>query len=161
MGLDMYINVRKNAYKSFSIYDKQKGVKDETYYPDDLNIFKDYIMANHAKVTEITTQYMVGYFRKFNALHHHIVETYADGNDDCTPVYLYQDAVEEIRNRLKQVLDDHSKAEEMLPPCEGFFFGSTEIDEYYFKDVESAYYLFDMLANIDFTKYDVIYQASW
>ena len=37
-----------------------------------------------------------------------------------------------------QVLKDHSKAEELLPTMSGFFFGSTDYDDYYYKDVEEV-----------------------
>ena len=33
---------------------------------------------------------------------------------------------------------DNSKAEELLPTCSGFFFGSTDYDEYYFEDLKDS-----------------------
>ena len=48
------------------------------------------------------------------------------------------DDVEELLEACKQVLADHSKAEELLPTCDGFFFGSTDYDEWYFDDVKEV-----------------------
>lgn len=45
----------------------------------------------------------------------------------------------------KQVKEDNSLAEELLPTVEGFFFGDTEYDEYYFDDIQ---YTIDTLTQI-------------
>lgn len=45
----------------------------------------------------------------------------------------------------KQVKGDNSLAEELLPTVEGFFFGDTEYDEYYFDDIQ---YTIDTLTQI-------------
>lgn len=42
-------------------------------------------------------------------------------------------------NQCKQVIDDHSLADSILPTVSGFFFGDTSYDEYYFQDIEYTY----------------------
>ena len=51
------------------------------------------------------------------------------------PLKIERKDVEELLDRCNQVLEDHSKAEELLPTEDGFFFGSTDYDKYYFEDV--------------------------
>lgn len=80
---------------------------------------------------------IVGYFRKVNFL----VKYFSDLGFDVenqTPFYINKDQVTELRDRCQRVLDDHSLAEDLLPTMGGFFFGSTDYDEYYFEDVEEV-----------------------
>ena len=44
----------------------------------------------------------------------------------------------DIIDRCKRVLADHSLADELLPTQAGFFFGSTDYDEWYYHDVEDV-----------------------
>jgi len=75
------------------------------------------------------------YWRKANAIHNYIVSNHAI-DDDCRPIELDRDAIEGLRNRCTDVLSDHSQADELLPTKSGFFFGSTEYDEWYFEELE-------------------------
>ena len=162
MGLDQYFTARKGTWNSFGRWDAEEGKKDNTEYPAALNVFADYIFEQNFKSTQIKIDYQIGYFRKFNALHSYIVKNYADGVDECQDIWLTKKGIEKLLEVLKQVSEDHSKAPELLPTQSGFFFGSTEYDEYYFADVEEAIKLFEMIiANLDFDKFDLIYRASW
>lgn len=57
---------------------------------------------------------------------------------------------------------DSSVADELLPTASGFFFGSTDYDEYYVKDIE---YTIDLCRRIldttDFDKEMLYYVSSW
>ena len=55
---------------------------------------------------------------------------------DCV---LYKEDIEGLKNRCEEVLNDHSRAKELLPTVGGFFFGDTDYDEYYFKNVQEVY----------------------
>ena len=122
----------------------------------------------------------IGYWRKFNALHDYIVSNFSNGKDDCRPIGLGSGAVAQILEVLEKVNKDNSKAEELLPTASGFFFGSTEYDEWYFKDVERSIEIFReareileldnpplkgteeiMSGNNPWCFREVIYQASW
>ena len=53
-------------------------------------------------------------------------------------------------------------AQEMLPTQSGFFFGSTDYDEYYLKDVTNTIKIInDVLEQTDFSQYTIYYRASW
>jgi hypothetical protein len=50
-------------------------------------------------------------------------------------------------------------AEELLPSHSGFFFGSTEYDEWYFKDLTRTVEIIDRCLASKFDYFE--YQASW
>ena len=43
-----------------------------------------------------------------------------------------------VKSTLKQIDKDHSKADELLPTADGFFFGNTNYDEWYYNDVKNT-----------------------
>ena len=113
----------------------------------------------------------VGYWRKFNALHNHIVENYADCRDECQQIGLHEDDLREILNTLNQAKDvldrnvsDEVKADKLsriLPTSEGFFFGATEYGDYYEECVDyTISVLTDLLDECD-DDCTFYYQASW
>jgi uncharacterized protein YbdZ (MbtH family) len=89
-----------------------------------------------ARIKEITEQ--VGYWRKANQIHAWFVEHVQAGKDDCMDYYVNRQQLEELLDVVNTVLTDHAKAPELLPPQAGFFFGSTDYDEWYFKDLEQT-----------------------
>ena len=78
----------------------------------------------------------LAYFRKINFLIPFIEDYYNINLENCKDVEIDKECIEELLIRCKQVLEDSSKAEELLPVKGGFFFGSTEYDQNYFKDVQ-------------------------
>lgn len=71
---------------------------------------------------------------------------------------------EELKNKCEQVLQDHSVAKELLPTRSGFFFGSTEYNDYYFQDVkevkdflESLIPSFDTLSDTEHIDFEIWY----
>ena len=86
----------------------------------------------------------VGYFRKVNFL----VRYFADLGFDVenqVPFRITKDDVLELLDRCNRVLENHELAEELLPTVSGFFFGSTDYDEWYFEDVEAVKYYIEIL----------------
>ena len=78
----------------------------------------------------------IGYFRKVNFLIPFFESQLGDKIENLCKVKIDKEDAEELLRRCSAVLDDHSKAEELLPTQEGFFFGNTDYDDYYFMDVE-------------------------
>ena len=72
-------------------------------------------------------------FRKVNFLFKFFEDKIGDRNP--TTIEVTTDDLCDLRDRCSRVLLDHTLAEELLPTCSGFFFGSTEYDDDYFKDV--------------------------
>lgn len=75
----------------------------------------------------------VANFRKVNFLFKFFENKIGDRNP--TTIEVTTDDLRELRDRCSKVLTDHTLAEELLPTCSGFFFGSTEYNKDYFKDV--------------------------
>lgn len=61
-----------------------------------------------------------------------------------------------------KVIINPEVAEELLPSCGGFFFGSTEYDEYYIQDIENTIEIIKkVLATTDFETQAIYYVSSW
>ena len=79
----------------------------------------------------------LGYFRKVNFLVG-FFESKGFDVEHQTPFCFDREVAKELLDLCNQVLKDHNKAEELLPTMSGFFFGSTDYNEYYFEDVEEV-----------------------
>lgn len=101
----------------------------------------------------------LGYWRKANAIHGWIVRTLADGVDKCQKIKVTRHNLAELRKLCLMVLADRTLARELLPPTDGFFFGSYEIDELYEQDLRETVSIIDNALNSK--KRVFIYQASW
>lgn len=81
----------------------------------------------------------VAYFRKYNFLipaMEKILETKIENGQFYN---VDEEVIKKLRDRCKLVMENHDYAKELLPTTEGFFFGNTDYDEYYFNDVEQVY----------------------
>jgi hypothetical protein len=94
----------------------------------------------------------LGYWRKHPNLHGYIVQTFAEGVDNCQPIDLNAQAIERIIDAVTR---------DGLPHTEGFFFGATDGTE---KDED----LRILKAALDWLRTDeplvmrsVTYRASW
>lgn len=103
----------------------------------------------------------LAYFRKNNWLRKFIVDN-TDYEDDYDCVYLRvtRDLLKTLLNDINNVLDNNSKAEELLPTQSGFFFGSTEYDRWYFNDLGNSKEKIQRIINIT-TDGDVILYYEW
>jgi len=74
-----------------------------------------------------------------------------------------------LLDACKQVKDDNSKAEELLPSASGFFFGNVEYDEWYFNDIDYTIEVLEGLLKETYKTKDgkeyftgeIYYQSSW
>jgi hypothetical protein len=97
------------------------------------------------------------YFRKVNFVYNFFSDKLE--NECC---FADKSDIEELISRCDKVLADHSLAEELLPTTSGFFFGSTDYDEWYFKDVEDCKKQMENLLSKYDDETDVIYFImSW
>ena len=104
----------------------------------------------------------VGYWRKANQIHNWFVENVQEGIDDCN---CYEVSEEQLKNLLdvcRKVKDDINHAKELLPTCEGFFFGSTEYDDYYLENIDSSIKLLErVLKETNFNEESIFYYSWW
>jgi hypothetical protein len=151
MGLDMYLI----AKRYISPYDPADA--ELTKLAKEIN-FGDGTM----EVREVTFEAM--YWRKANAIHRWFVDNIQDGVDNCAEYYVDIKYLTELRNLCKKVLEDPENAMELLPPKSGFFFGSTDIDEFFIDDLTSTVERFDYLLELPEVKDHTVslyYHSSW
>jgi hypothetical protein len=73
--------------------------------------------------------------------------------------YSFVDGIKTYNTSEGKVMKDPSEAQRLLPTTEGFFFGSTDYDEWYVKDLEATVKILeDALAD---ENADYYYQSSW
>jgi len=96
----------------------------------------------------------LGYWRKHPNLHGFIIETFADGVDECQQISLSQDDLETIYNAVQ---------DNKLPHTTGFFFGESDgsKDERDY-DLKVLHRSIEWLLVNNSDEYrTVVYQASW
>ena len=147
MGLDMYLNAK--VYLS-------------EYNPEAKEISDKIAALMHTSLRPNEVSFQVAYWRKANAIHKWFVDTVQDGNDDCKEYYVDNQQLQALVDTCKAVLNDNSLAESLLPPQQGFFFGNTEIDEYYLDDLKTTVERLEIiLKDYSDSKWDFYYQSSW
>lgn len=162
MGLDMYLEARKEVYVGTCLDDSNGQIKCEL--PPELKMFED---VWHKSITH-KEDYTIGYWRKANHIHKWFVDNCGDGVDECQDMYVSKEKLEELLKLCNEVLAEHGDAENKLPTQDGFFFGGTEYDEYYFDDVkytkevcEKAIQFLDEREKAKDYLWSIHYQASW
>lgn len=155
MGLDMYLKGKRYISSYFNEGDNEKAAKIAELFPE--------LAGRNGRMdSSIVKEVMVelGYWRKANAIHQWFVQNCQEGEDDCQAYYVGRDQLEELRKLCQEVLADRSQARELLPPQSGFFFGSTEVDEYYFQDLEQTIKIIDEALTLP-DSWEFEYQSSW
>lgn len=75
----------------------------------------------------------VCYWRKANCVRRFFQEALdADDAQLSRGALVKRKHIEELIDRCDKVLKDHSKADELLPTQDGFFFGTIDYDDWYF-----------------------------
>lgn len=146
MGLDMYLNASKHLYReeSFELVEKIKKMTGSSMIP-----------------RRIVFDAM--YWRKANAIHKWFVDNVQFGEDDCKEYDVDIDQLKTLCSLLDKMLSmPKEEAIKLLPTTSGFFFGSTEYDEWYWKDIEETRdRLNELLSDPTIDDYYFTYQSSW
>ncbi len=100
----------------------------------------------------------VAYWRKANQIHPWFVRNVQGGVDECEQFPVSREQLETLRQTCMEVLD--TKNYKLLEPQEGFFFGSTDIDEYYWEDLRDTINQLDKVLEMP-AAYTFFYQSSW
>ena len=157
MGLDMYL-YRKEYVSTFAWTQDEKAVKEANLHS---------VIANHFNIDPnmggIYVDYCVAYWRKANAIHGWFVNTLAGGVDECQPIYVSLDKLIELRELANSVVLTPAMAGDILPTQSGFFFGSSDIDEWYISDMKKTVEMLDkVISSVSPEDYPTFfYQASW
>ena len=97
--------------------------------PNDVSVVKDFFN----KFENMYYAESDVYFRKVNFVYNFFSDKL---EDECC--FADKSDIEELISRCDKVLADHSLAQELLPTRSGFFFSSTDYDDWYFSDVEDC-----------------------
>ncbi len=104
----------------------------------------------------------VAYWRKANHIHSWFVTHCQEGKDDCKRYYVGREKLEELLQTCQIVAADPSLAKTLLEPKSGFFFGSSDIDDWYFENLNNTIKMLGtVLANPRLEDCDFYYQSSW
>jgi hypothetical protein len=102
------------------------------------------------------------YWRKANQIHDWFVQNVQGGVDECDEYPVTPGELMSLVETCQKVLANRDLAEELLPTTSGFFFGSTDYDEYYFEDLENTIeQITTALDNHTDSGTQFYYQASW
>ena len=133
--------------------------------PSGWKIVEPYVIERDTHIHWLDLSEEVGYWRKANAIHRWFVENVQNGVDDCGRYNVSKEQLEELLENCKEVIKNHLNEEDdysILPTEDGFFFGSTEYDEWYYEDISSTIKILEkVLAETDFENYQITYQSSW
>lgn len=114
------------------------------------------------KGDQLEVEGVVMYWRKANAVHRWFVEWVQGGADDCDMYRVHSEALAGLVDAAERVTVDHALAEDLLPSQGGFFFGSTEYDEWYFADIEeTARTLKQVMPSLAGAGVEFYYRSSW
>ena len=154
MGLDMYLTAKRYLWK-----DEDKAISEAInelvgVKADPKKRFNGSSLV--AKGISLDAMY----WRKANAIHGWFVDNCQDGVDDCRQAHVSREALIVLRDIVQRILNDRNLASELLPTQEGFFFGSTEYDEYYFGDLEETVRIIDDALSCG-DEWTFAYQSSW
>ena len=146
MGLDMWLYAKKYFFGNDEMITK---------------ISKEFPEMEGFECKEV--KFEVAYWRKANQIHKWFVDNCQDGVDECQNSFVSKENLEELLKLVKEVLENHDKAEELLPCGEGFFFGGNEYDEDYFDDLNNTKEMLEKILNrIKENKgWDIYYSSSW
>lgn len=128
MGLDMYLKRKKYVGAQYEHRNVTGSIS--------IKIGDKELPIDFKKVSYI--EEAVCYWRKANAIHKWFVENVQKNVDDCGDYYVETEQLKELLELCKQVKDNPTQANELLPTTSGFFFGSTEYDEWYFEDINET-----------------------
>jgi hypothetical protein len=152
MGLDMYLRAKKYI-SNFDYYEKDKEVNKQIKEVIGLDHLDDVDSSIEVAVT-------VGYWRKANQIHSWFVENCQKGIDECQESYVERHKLNELLELCNKAIAEQDA--NLLPPRSGFFFGSTEVDEWYWSDLEhTSITLSKILDDVNLESYDFYYQSSW
>ena len=145
MGLDMYLYARQFAFNGFKNQDLYNKLVQEAPFALDT----------------ASVQVQVAYWRKANQIHKWFVDHVQDGNDNCEEYRVTRDQLQLLLDNCKLVLINKEEAPNLLPPQEGFFFGSYEYDEFYWQDIQDTIEQIEKILNEYPEEWDFQYQSSW
>jgi hypothetical protein len=180
MGLDMYLTAKVST--------KNWSFEPENNF--NVKVTNNGIPLKLPEITGVTVN--VGYWRKANAIHGWFVDNCQNGIDECQKTHVSMDRLLDLKDACQKTLDSlentpkgtkeyiygYSNGEPMtttkevylmdevaeteLPPTEGFFFGTSDIDEWYIQDLKDTLEIIKECEELTKdNEVEFYYQSSW
>ena len=149
MGLDMYLDAERFYFR------------DETK-PKPAEVPAGY------EVKTIVVE--AAYWRKANQIHKWFVDNVQGGEDDCGSHDVSAEQLTTLKDVCYMVLKEKGKkrqalAKELLPPQGGFFFGSTDLDDWYWECLRNTVDQIDKVLKSfpheSYRDWSFTYHSSW
>jgi len=150
MGLDMYLTGKRYIWESSNDPKEEELAQALGKIPN--------LGTNGKRVKGVEVEAM--YWRKANAIHKWFVDNVQDGEDECREHYVSREQLEALRDACIEAVADPDNAGDWLCPTEGFFFGSTEIDEWYFDALKETIKQLNACLKMD-KAWSFYYCSSW
>lgn len=159
MGLDMMLYKAERENITLPEYPSHiPHIFGEQQSEDHEKLVREYWKATE-HVYDNSTE--VAYWRKFNGLHNYFVQEIQNGIDQCQYTEVSKEQLELLVELIEESIIDQCPVPQ-LEPTSGFFFGSTDIDEYYWHDMRKTLKMLnEILKETDFEKEMIIYHSSW
>ena len=164
MGLDMYLKAER--YVSGWGH-SDEGQRDEYFALVGMFGMNAYVEEHSPSAT---VSFTVAYWRKANQIHGWFVRNVQDGEDDCRGYDVGRDQLIGLRSLCNELLLEHAegrptcmeKVKALLPPTQGFFFGTYGVDDYYWEELRDTITMLDRVLAMPET-HDTwfTYQSSW
>jgi hypothetical protein len=159
MGLDMYLTAEKYISGYSDIDRRDRVVEAVGVHPP----------LRQDGESSATVTISVAYWRKANAIHEWFVREAQDGNDDCQKHFVSVQSLKELVATCEDLLAkrDPEEAADVLPTADGFFFGSTDYDDWYWDCLEETVTQLKPLVEWfdsdegNVLVWDLYYQSSW
>ena len=117
---------------------------------------------------EVVAGVHCAYWRKANAIHRWFVEKVQGGIDECQESPVTREQLTALADECRAALALYKsgrkgKAGKAMPPQSGFFFGSTDVDEYWAGDLDDTIKQIDHALTLakDRPEIHFSYRASW
>ena len=165
MGLDMYLHAKKYVEKinwqALQNNDELSYDSPEAVFPLWNDIVETAGMKDVAvDIYGVHVEVTCAYWRKANQIHAWFVNNVQQGNDDCGEYYVSHEKLKSLLDLVNKALAERDP--NLLPPQAGFFFGGTDIDEWYWQDLKNTKAKLDrVFALPEMSKLSFYYTSSW
>lgn len=146
MGLDMYLNAKRYISQ---YYDNDKDLGNR--------LAKEFPELASTPIREVWVEAM--YWRKSNAIHKWFVDNVQSGQDDCRSYMVSREKLVELVYLILKVIETQDTS--LLPPTQGFFFGSSEVDDWYWQDLEDTVKQLSTILEEYPKEWQFEYHSSW